>query len=154
KAPDTVVTTTATVGNTALVGKGVPVTAVENTAFTGKTVATFTDPAGAGPLTDYSAIINWGDGTTTSTGKISGPDSTGVFTVTGDHQYVEEGTYSVTVTLNRTNAADTTVTTTATVGDPAVVGKGVPVTAVENTAFTGKVVATFTDPAGPEKLSD
>src|SRR5262249_32979327 len=120
EAPDTTVTTTATVGSPAVGGKGGPVTAGENTAFTGKRVATFTDPAGAGPLTDYSAVINWGDGTATSAGKISGPDNTGVFTVTGDHKYVEEGTYTVTVTLKHTNAADTTVTTTATVGDPAV----------------------------------
>ena len=54
-------------------------------AFTNQTLATFTDPRGPQPLSDYSAVVNWGDGTL-STGAISGPVG-GVFTVTGGHTY-------------------------------------------------------------------
>ena len=60
--------------------------AVENQPSATQTVATFTDPGGAEAHADYSASINWGDGTT-SAGTISGPDASGVFTVTGSHTY-------------------------------------------------------------------
>src|SRR5262249_59767294 len=57
-----------------------------------QTVATFTDPGGAEALADYSADIKWGDGATTS-GNLS--VSGGVFTVSGSHNYAEEGTYTI-----------------------------------------------------------
>jgi len=60
--------------------------AVEGQPSATQTVATFIDPGGAEVLADYSASINWGDGTT-SAGTISGPDASGVFTVTGSHTY-------------------------------------------------------------------
>src|SRR5205814_1669280 len=79
--------------------------AVEGTPSGSQTVATFTDPGGAEALSDYSANINWGDGTT-SPGTISAP-SGGVFTVSGSHTYAgdtingeSEGTATITVTIN------------------------------------------------------
>jgi hypothetical protein len=50
-----------------------------------QTVAVFTDPGGAEPVGDYSAMIDWGDGTAPSVGTIS--LSGGVYTVTGSHTY-------------------------------------------------------------------
>ncbi len=64
---------------------GFVLTPVEFQAFTGKTVATFTDPSGLGPSSSYQASINWGDGSS-SAGSVSAP-SGGVFTVTGGHTY-------------------------------------------------------------------
>src|SRR5207249_1381940 len=60
-------------------------------------IATFTDPAGAETTGDYTATINWGDGSTSlgTVNFVSGND----FSVDApSHLYGEEGTYSVTVT--------------------------------------------------------
>ena len=58
-------------------------------------VATVTDPDPASTASEYSATIDWGDGTS-SAGTLSGPTG-GPFTVTGSHTYIEEGTYTITV---------------------------------------------------------
>src|SRR5262249_58211537 len=95
-----------------------------------------------------------GDSTSRSTASISGPNSSGVFTVKGGHTYAEEGSYTVTVTLKHDTAPDATVTSTASVTDPAVVGTAVTFSAVEGTAFSSQTVATVTGPGGPEWPSE
>ena len=50
-----------------------------------QTVATFTDPGGAEPLGDYSALIDWGDGTAPSAGTIT--FAGGIYTVQGSHTF-------------------------------------------------------------------
>ena len=65
-------------------------------------------PAGAEPLSDYSAVINWGDGSS-SAGAISGPAGQ-VFTITGGHTYAEEGKFTVTITIHHDEAPDAVVT--------------------------------------------
>ena len=46
----------------------------------------------------FTASIAWGDGTVTS-GTVSGPGGNGPWTVTGDHTYAEEGSYTVFVSV-------------------------------------------------------
>jgi PKD repeat protein len=119
--------------------------ATEGAAATGA-VATFTDPDTAAPPSEYSASINWGDGTT-SAGTVSG--SGGNFSVAGTHTYAEEGSHTISVTItdtdNTPNAA--TVSTPVKVNDAALHAKGV--NASSKSPFNGKI-ATFTDddPAG------
>ncbi len=86
------------------------VTATEQAAFNG-TVARFVDgdPAAAGG--DFAATIDWGDGTTPTSGTVAS-DGNGGFTVTGSHTYTDEGTRPVTVTI--TDAGGSTVTASAT----------------------------------------
>src|SRR5262249_26830018 len=64
-------------------------------------VATFTDPAGPEPNdgTHYSASIDWGDGTLPTTGTISLAAGSTTFTVSGNHTYSEEGSYTITITI-------------------------------------------------------
>ncbi len=159
-APPTTVHSTATVSDPAVIATAVPVTAVEGQAFSGKPVATFTDPGGAEGVGDYSATIDWGDGTT-STGTIT--PGGGTFTVSGDHTYAEESAadhpgsnpYDITVTISHEAAPTTTVHTSAVVSDPAVVATGgFSFTAVEGTPSATQTVATFTDPGGAEPLVD
>jgi hypothetical protein len=76
-------------------------------AFTG-TVATFTDRYTGNVASDFSATINWGDGTT-SAGVIT--DRRGVISVSGTHTYASSGQDAVTVTL--TDDAPGTATATA-----------------------------------------
>ncbi len=114
---DTGDSATATANSTAIVADapltGTPVTfsATPSTPFTG-TVATFTDADPAGTAGDYTATINWGDGSPVTAGVIGG---TGPFTVTGTHTYLVGGPHTVIVTINDAGGATTTVSSTANV---------------------------------------
>src|SRR5262249_21324415 len=86
--------------------------------FIEQPVAAFTDPGGPEVSTDYQATINWGDGSSPVSGHISGPDSTGRYTVTGSYVYATAGTDTITVTIHHDVAIpDTVVTTQAVVFD-------------------------------------
>src|SRR5262249_9469795 len=60
------------------------------------TVATFTDAFTGTPVSDFTATITWGDGTT-SVGALS--EVNGIFTVAGTHAYAQPGVYTTSVTL-------------------------------------------------------
>ena len=131
-----------------------PVNAVEGQALANQALATFTDPAGSEKLADYSATIDWGDGTPQGNGGIVGPDVNGVFTVTGNHTYTEEGANTATITIRHDNAAPVQLKSAIAVSDPAVAGKAIVFKATEALGFNNQVVATFTDPGGPEAIAD
>ncbi len=97
---------------------GSPVSAVEGVPFSGA-VATVTDPDTAATAAEYTATINWGDGSPVATGTVTG--SGGSFTVTGSHTYTEEAGYPVTTTLTDVDTAANAATGTsrATVADAA-----------------------------------
>jgi hypothetical protein len=97
------VNSTATVSDPAVNPTNTTVAVVQNTQFSG-TVATFTDPGGPEALGDYSATINWGDGTPTSAGVISGPHGSGTFTVTGTHRFSQATTTASTISLSSASA--------------------------------------------------
>jgi hypothetical protein len=61
--------------------------------------ATFTDAASpSGTLSDFSATINWGDGTS-STGVVTGANG-GPYTVSGAHTYATTGIFTITTTIS------------------------------------------------------
>lgn len=106
------------------------------------TVATFTDPDIFATASEYSATIEWGDGSS-STGTVSG--SGGSFSVEGSHTYAEEGSYTITVGItdvdNASNGAK--ASSTANVADAALASEcATPATTVQ--AFAGPT-ARFTD---------
>src|SRR5262249_34964957 len=108
-APDADATSSAAISDSAVNATGgLTVQATEATSFNNQAVATFTDPS-AEPLSDYSASIDWGD-SSSSTGNISFDSGTGIFTVSGGHNYAEEGPYPVRVTIHHDMAPDITVT--------------------------------------------
>jgi hypothetical protein len=80
-------------------------------------VATFTDPDLNSTASEYTASIDWGDGST-STGTITG--SAGSYAVAGSHTYAEESSgdaVSVTITDVDRPVNSATVTDTASVHD-------------------------------------
>lgn len=102
-------TGTATVSESdVLVGTGLTIAATQGMVFNGA-VATFSDTNTANTASDFTATINWGDGSTTA-GVVSG--GSGTFAVSGSHTYTSAGTFPVTVTL--TDDAPGTATATAT----------------------------------------
>ena len=79
------------------------VDAVYGAATAPSLVATFVDPEGARPISDYSATINWG-GVTEPASEISVDQSTGVFSVFGRHTFTAAGETPFTVTIRHGNA--------------------------------------------------
>jgi hypothetical protein len=148
---------TASFTSTAVSGFGGTVTlnsATEGTALNGVEVATFADTSGNNPASDYTAQINWGDGTA-SAGTVSGANG-GPFTVTGSHTYTDEeadevlgGSPDMVVTIVRTVAAVTTTITpsgTVTVADADVLSMTKKtLSSSPNQALTNVTVATFSD---------
>ncbi len=76
-------------------------------AFSG-TVAQITDQDTSKPSSSYSATIDWGDGTSTSNGTISG--SNGKFNVNGSHTYSKTGTFYIKITVKNTDGRTASVT--------------------------------------------
>ncbi|HEV3344130.1 MAG TPA: NF038129 family PEP-CTERM protein [Pirellulales bacterium] len=147
-------TATAAVADPSVVSQGgFSLAATAGIAFTGLTVATFSDPSGAEGLADYSATINWGDGSS-SAGSLLPVDAKGTFTVQGSHSYAAAGQDAIVVTLHHDTAPDVTATSTAVVAAATITGQngiaatGVAVTGSERSELTGVTVATFTDSAG------
>ncbi|HEY3922716.1 MAG TPA: PKD domain-containing protein [Gaiellaceae bacterium] len=101
----------------------------------------FTDANPFGTASDFTATITWGDAAT-SAGTVTGPTG-GPFTVTGSHQYAEEGTYSVKVSVVDDGGSTTSGTGTATVADAPLAASCATPT-VSTAVFAGPV-ATFTD---------
>jgi hypothetical protein len=105
---------------------GFNITAVAGTAATG-TVATFTDSNTAAMVSDFIAVIDWGD-STTSVGTITFVNN--MFIVTGPHTYPTPGTLPVIVTIS--DAPPGTGTTSVT--DTATVSGGMPPTLTKSFA--------------------
>ncbi len=131
---------------------GATYTAIEGAAGTNQLLATFTDPAGAEPVADYSAAVAWGDGSA-SLGTVIYSSATQTFSVSGRHLYTDEQSSNrVTVTIHHDTASpDVTATAAVNITDPQIVGTAV--SASVAALSTNVAVATFTDPGGAEDPS-
>jgi hypothetical protein len=89
---------TATVNESDVLAPGPPVAvnAFQGVQFSGP-VAKFTDADTANTGADFTATIDWGDGSPVTAGVVSGGG--GLFTVSGTHTYASTGTFSILVTL-------------------------------------------------------
>jgi hypothetical protein len=115
-----------------------------NQPFSG-TVATFTDTNTSNVAGDFTAVIDWGDGTPTTTGSVTG--SNGSFTVSGTHTYTTAGqdNIKVTITDDASGTAVATATSTAFVG-AILTGAGAQLSVPEATPLSNNtIVASFTD---------
>jgi len=108
-----------------------------------ESVATFTDADSNGQASFYTATIDWGDATIPSPGGIQA-DGRGGFTVTGSHAFKEEGTYTVTITINDVGGASTTVTNSISIDDATLTANSRALTPIVGQLF-GAVVASFAD---------
>ncbi|HWB12842.1 MAG TPA: DUF4214 domain-containing protein [Pirellulales bacterium] len=160
-APATTATSKAVVSDPAVAATGGFIySATEGNAGSVQTVAVFTDPGGAEAVGDYSATIDWGDGTSAAAGGVTFDAATHIFTVSGQHDYSQDGTYSVKVTLAHESAPAITVTSAAqianasTSGGGGIAATGLTLTGNELTVLTSVAVATFTDGDGSLPAAD
>lgn len=106
------------------------------------TLASFTDFAGGGTASDYSATITWADGTT-SAGTITA-NSSGGFDVSGSRDWsLSDTSPTITITDLRNSARTATADADLTVNPPPVTGTGMTLSATAAQLFSG-TVATFT----------
>jgi hypothetical protein len=116
----------------------------EQSLFNGA-VATFVDDnPGASPA-DFTATINWGDGSPTTAGSIG--SNSAAFVVIGQHTYADEGSFTVTVTIADASpgTGTATATDTASVLDAdRLAGTPVTFSAPAGVSFT-TTVGNFTD---------
>jgi hypothetical protein len=130
------------VNDTTLAAQGTPFSATEGTEVYNATVATFTDPDTAHQPGDYTATINWGDGSSDN-GTITG--SAGSFSVSGDHLYAHPGAFSVSVVIGDPAGTHVAASTTASVGTASLAASGgLTLYAVKGVSTT-YTLATFTD---------
>ena len=136
-----------------LTGNPITFTANPNTAFNG-TVATFSDAYTGNTASDFTATINWGDGTAATVGTVTGSGAT--FTVSGGHTYATDGDYQVAVTMSddapgtATATADSTADVTSQLSG--LITLSVP---AEGTLVPSNApVATFTDTTSSDTSGD
>lgn len=100
-------------------GTGSTVAATVGGTFSG-TLAKFIDEDGDTNPSDFTATIDWGDGTSSSPDASAGTVSGGAggFSVTGSHSYANEGIYTATVTINDTADGNTTTIKAEVLADP------------------------------------
>ena len=90
---------------------------------TGTVVGSFTDANPTAPISDFTATIDWGDGSPNSIGTITQPGGVGTpFDVTGGHTYAKSGSYITTIIVQDVGGSTVTIFGTATVTDLAVTG--------------------------------
>ena len=102
---------TANVADAPLTAQSAGIVALQAQPFSGL-VASFTDADPNGTVADYTATINWGDGTTTAGTIVQGTEA---FLVDGTHTYAQNGTDPILITITDTGGASVSFNTMATV---------------------------------------
>jgi large repetitive protein len=123
----------------------------EGQALVNTTVASFTNGAPNPNINDFTATINWGDGTVTTGTIIADPGAAGSFLVEGSHTYADgPNSYTTTITVNAAGVATpSTANGTATVANvPPTVSLG-----GTTTGFINQIIIlpiTATDPSSAD----
>jgi hypothetical protein len=129
----------------------------KGTPLVGALVASFTDAFATATAGDFTAMIDWGDGTTASLGVVSQPGGAGTaFRVAGNHTYAVDraSPYPITVTVRDRGGAAVTAGSQATVSDTAPLVSGIPVKFTKTEIFTAPVAdITEVTGAAPEPIS-
>jgi cyclophilin family peptidyl-prolyl cis-trans isomerase len=109
--------TTAIVADANLTGaQGATINATAGTPLNNAVVATFSDADPNAKAGEYTATINWGDGSPSSTGTVQAGSTAGQFQVLGSHTFATKGNFSPAVSVTDVNTANdaTPATTSAT----------------------------------------
>jgi hypothetical protein len=137
-----IATSQANVFDPVLIDPGVNIRAASGSLFRGN-VASFSSTNARATTTDFTAVVNWGDGQS-SEGAIV-PSASGGFLVLGDHTYGQSGTFTVSTTVRDDEGNSVSDTSIATVAAP-FVAQGLPISTTTRKPFAG-AVAKFVDPS-------
>ncbi|MGH2856268.1 MAG: PKD domain-containing protein, partial [Solirubrobacteraceae bacterium] len=129
----------AQVADAALTATAQTVSAVAGQAFS-VTVVTFADADPGAAAGDFTAAVDWEDGTPPSAGTITAAPAGG-FAVGASHTYATAGSYAVTVTVSDAGGASARATTTATATAPQTSG-GLTLNLAPGARFDGTVATT------------
>jgi len=114
------------------------------------TVGSFSDANPGATVADFTATIQWGDGSS-SPGVVSGSTG-GPFTVSGSHLYAEEGSYTIAVAVTDAGGSTVALSGRATIADAALASQCAMPTNTSQ-AFAG-ATATFTDQSSTGSAAD
>jgi hypothetical protein len=128
------------VSDAPLSASGQTIAATEAAVFSA-VVASLNDSGGAEPASNYTAVVNWGDGSTSQARLV--PAGSG-FNVVASHSYQEEGTYPATTTIADDGGATATATSTVTIADGTLFAVSKTASFTEGTALA-RTVAAFED---------
>ncbi|HUB25249.1 MAG TPA: hypothetical protein VL992_07445 [Tepidisphaeraceae bacterium] len=116
------------------------ISAMIDVPLTNVQLATFSDSVGVEPVGAYTATINWGDGTSDTSGAVSIVSNSIV--VSGSHTYAAGGTFTPSVTLSDASSS-AVANPTITLALP-ISASAIPIIITEGQPFSGNV-ATVTD---------
>lgn len=136
-----------TAGASPLVATSGDFTAIEGQQFSGG-VAAFTATSPTAAAGDFTATIDWGDGTTDN-GAVAASGAGGII-VTGSHLYAEEGAQIVKVTIHDNSSNTISAQDAATVADAPLFGSGTHFLSSPGQTRHGVLVGSFTDTGGAE----
>ena len=111
----------ARVADAPLSATGEAVKATVGVQFSGP-VAKFTDANPDGKVSQYTASINWGDGSSASAGTIKAAEGGG-FLVTGTHTYGAVGTYTTSITIKDVDGSEATASGSAKITGPPLISE-------------------------------
>jgi predicted heme/steroid binding protein len=111
----------------------------EGTGGTNLLLGAFTDSNTSLLVSDFSATVNWGDGTETMA-SVASTGAPGEFSLSGSHTYVEEGSYMAGISIVSDSGASANVSDNVTVADaPLIDGTGVDFSVAAGVVFNGEV---------------
>src|SRR5262249_45423782 len=108
------------------------------------TVANFSDTNPSATANNLAAVINWGDGQS-STGSISPGGLSNTYAVTGSHVYTAAGPFTGNVTITDPSGQSATLSSAATIAGAAIVATGSVFSTTPGQTLTHVTVASFTD---------
>jgi hypothetical protein len=123
----------------------------EGQALSNVVVGSITDSNTLGTSSNFTASIQWGDGTTTTGTLVQ--TGAGAYNVQGSHTYLHAGSDSVSVIVTSDGGSSETGASTATVANATLTATALPVVGTEGVTFTGKV-AHFTDANSSASAAD
>jgi hypothetical protein len=107
---------TAAVADAPLAAMGEPFTGAPGASIGNVLLGAFTDTGGVGALSNYSATVDWGDGSGSQAAAVTLVGTT--FQITGSHTYAQAGLYAVQITVRDAGGSTASASTVGAIGDP------------------------------------
>jgi hypothetical protein len=139
------------IGLPALNAAGIPVTALVNQPFNGP-VAAVADQNPTSVASDFTAVIDWGDGTAATNGTVVA-FSAG-FRVDGSHTYTTSNSFQIQVSINHRDGRTAQATSVAVVSANALIAVGTALQALVGQPLVNVNLGSLVDPTNATTAAD